>query len=425
LTRGLKPALYVGFAALAAISLGAQQGAVVLGVADRVNQHVSVASSGELVSLVWAASKTGSGTDIYAATSRDAGRTFSTPVRVNDASSPADVNGEQPPHVVVAPPGSAATITVVWTSKSTSGTRLLTSRSTDGGKTFGSAAVVAGSDASGNRGWESIAVDPRGRVMALWLDHRDMVRSGEGGEHHHSDAAAKPASTDGAARAQSSQLFIGSLEGGASARGIARGVCYCCKTALAAGANGTIFAAWRHVYPGNYRDIAVMASRDGGQTFGSPIRVNEDGWQIDGCPENGPALAIDADQRAHVVWPTVVREGSRSTLALFHASTKDGRAFTSRAALPVGGAAYHPRLVALTDGSLLVAWDEVVDGARRIRLARGKPDTQGRVTFAAVAHAPIQAQYPAIAATPAGAVLAWSTNAGARSHISVERIPLQ
>ena len=43
------------------------------------------------------------------------------------------------------------------------------------------------------------------------------------------------------------------------------GVCYCCKTALAVGADGAIYAAWRHVYPGNMRDIAFTLSRDGGQ----------------------------------------------------------------------------------------------------------------------------------------------------------------
>ncbi|HKE84783.1 MAG TPA: sialidase family protein [Vicinamibacterales bacterium] len=422
--RGLKPALYDGRDERRA---GASAPApTTIGIADRINQHVSIGSAGDVVAVVWAASKAGSGTGIYAAISRDEGRSFSGPVRVNGSMS-ADVGGEQPPQVAVTRAGGAPTVIVVWTSKGDAGTRLMTARSSDGGKAFGVPSVVPGSDAPGNRGWESITVDARGRVVALWLDHREMARGSGGAAHHHgaegSASASPPAISDGAARAQASQLYFGSLGGNASARGIARGVCYCCKTALVTGSGDTVSAAWRHVYPGNVRDMAFAASRDGGRTFSAPVRVSEDGWQIDGCPENGPALAVDRDQRTHVVWPTVVRDKGQSTLALFHASTKDGRAFTARSPLPVSGPAYHPRLVTMADGSLLAAWDEVVNGARRIRLARGRPDAEGLVAFTSLDRArPIQAQYPALAATSSGAALAWSTGAVVGSRISVERI---
>ena len=393
-----------------------------IGVPDRINQHVSIGSAGDVVAVVWAASKTGS-TDIYAAISRDEGRSFSAPVRVNGSTS-VDVGGEQPPQIVVTRAGGAPAVIVVWTSKGDAGTRLATARSTDGGKTFGVASVVPGSDAPGNRGWESIAADGRGRVVALWLDHREMARGSREGAHHHgadgSASASSSATSDGAARAQASQLYFGSLSENAGARGIAHGVCYCCKTALVTGAGDAIFAAWRHVYPGNMRDMAFAASRDGGRTFSAPVRVSEDGWQIEGCPENGPAMTVDRDQRTHIVWPTVVREKGQSTLALFHASTRDGRAFTARSPLPVSGPAYHPRLVTMVDGSLLAAWDEVVNGARRIRLARGRPDGGDRIAFTSIDRAqPIQAQYPALAATPSGAIVAWSVG----SRISIERIP--
>ena len=424
--RAILALLVVGSTiATAGQSAGPQTG-VSVGVVDRTNQHVSIASAGDLVTVVWAASKTGSGTDIYAASSQDAARTFSRPIRVNDASTPGDVNGEQPPQVVVARSNTAAIVTVVWTSKSSTGTRLVTSRSTDAGKTFGAATIVTGTEAPGNRGWESIAVDSRGRVTALWLDHREMARAGQGGEHHHAEGAApqpQPSVSDGAARAQASQLFVGSIgSDGIRTRAIGRGVCYCCKTALAVSANGTLFAAWRDVYPGNYRDIAFTSSRDGGQNFGEPVRVHEDGWQIDGCPENGPTLAIDGDQRAHLIWPTLVRDSGRSTLALFHMSTRDGRTFSARAPLPVAGPAYHPRIVTTASGSLVAAWDEVVDGKRRIRVARGKPDAQGRVSFQIIESATVQGQYPALAATSSGVIIAWAADARAASGISIARV---
>ena len=118
--------------------------------------------------------------------------------------------------------------------------------------------------------------------------------------------------------AQRSKLFFGSLDGAIAPRAITGGVCYCCKTALAVGPDGAIHAAWRHVYAGNVRDIAFTLSRDGGRTFAPPVRVSDDRWVLDGCPENGPALAVDGHDAVHVVWPTLVNEStplSEPTLA--------------------------------------------------------------------------------------------------------------
>ena len=80
-------------------------------------------------------------------------------------------------------------------------------------------------------------------------------------------------------------------------RELAKGVCYCCKTALALGGNGAVYAAWRHVYTGNIRDIAFIASTDGGRTFAEPMRVSEDRWELAGCPDDGPSMAVDAAAR--------------------------------------------------------------------------------------------------------------------------------
>ena len=153
------------------------------------------------------------------------------------------------------------------------GTRLVSARSSDGGKSFGQAESVPGSDASGNRGWESAAVTPNGDVVAVWLDHREVPARTDGataGPHQHGTPSQRSAA-DGVARAQLSQIFFARLNDPASARAIAPGVCYCCKTSVATGANGTVVAAWRHVYTGNARDIALAKSSDGGRTFASPV----------------------------------------------------------------------------------------------------------------------------------------------------------
>ena len=159
-------------------------------------------------------------------------------------------------------------IVIVWTAKAEGGTRLVSARSDDGGLTFSAPALVPGTDAPGNRGWESAAADSAGGVATLWLDHRELATTGGAG-HDHSDHQHVPRdkSVDGAARAQSSKLFFARLGDATSARSITGGVCYCCKTTMAVDADGTVYAAWRHVFEGNIRDIAFTMSADGGRTF--------------------------------------------------------------------------------------------------------------------------------------------------------------
>jgi len=259
-----------------------------IGVTGRANANASIASSGSLVGVAWAARTTDGATDVYVATSSDSGHSFGVPVRVNRVPGDASISGEQPPRIVLSTRGSPnPAIVVLWTAKSASGTRLVSARSTDSGKSFGPAESVPGSDASGSRGWESAAAAPSGDVVAVWLDHREVPARTTGtamsGAHQH-EATNQQQAADGVARAQLSQIFFATLNDPASARAIAPGVCYCCKTSIATGANGTVVAAWRHVYTGNTRDIAVAKSSDGGRTFASPVRVSEDNWVLDGCP---------------------------------------------------------------------------------------------------------------------------------------------
>src|SRR5205085_8969507 len=127
-------------------------------------------------------------------------------------------------------------------------------------------------------------------------------------------------------------------------------------TSVAVGADAAIYAAWRHVYPGNIRDIAFTWSHDGGRSFAAPIRVSDDQWALDGCPENGPALAIDSRERVHIAWPTLVKStaaGSAPNLALFYAF-RSGDRFSPRQIIPTSGPPRHPSPAAGPMGLLLL-----------------------------------------------------------------------
>jgi len=393
-----------------------------LGISGSTNANPSIVASDRFAAVAWGATEKDGPTDVYVAVSRDAGQTFAHPVRVSDAGSHAMLSGEQPPSVAIVPRrGLAPAVVVVWTSKSTDGTRLVAARSDDQGRTFSRPVSVPGTNAAGNRGWESVATDRSGGIVAVWLDHRDAMN---GAHMSHQPGAHVEAPSDGVARAQLSKLFFGRLGDAGATRPIAAGVCYCCRTALTTGAEGAIYAAWRHVYPGNLRDIAFAMSRDGGRTFTDPVRVSEDKWELDGCPENGPAIAVDTTtSRIHVVWPTLTTEGGHETLALFYATSLDGRTFSDRVRLPTTGAAYHPQMTLTRGGTLLVAWDEAGQGGRKVRFARGTPGAGGAMSFAPVTSSEgVRGSYPAVAETTDGPLAAWMNPGAADPRIMVAAV---
>jgi hypothetical protein len=388
---------------------------VSLGLAGRTNLTPWIAAHGKVVAVAWGATSDGK-TDVFLATSRDEGVTFGAPVRVNAVAGTARLGGELPPRVAVTDDG----IVVLWGARGAS-TSIDIARSTDGGRTFGAATALQAPGAAGDRGWPSLSVGGDGTAHVFWLDHRGLAES---------RSAQKPAAGhgkghgthDGVAMAQKSALYYASFGRTASAeRSIAPGVCYCCKTATAT-ANGRVYAAWRHVYPGNIRDIAFASSSDGGHTFSAPARVSDDGWQIAGCPDDGPAMAVDRNGVIHLVWPTVIG-GATPEGALFYATSSDGRTFSPRVRLQTLGSAHptHPQIAVTGTGLVVVAWDERIDGRRAVAARVVSPSS--------VPSAPIitltdgeSGQYPVLAATQTGLLAVWATG-GESSTIRVRRIP--
>jgi hypothetical protein len=167
-------------------------------------------------------------------------------------------------------------------------------------------------------------------------------------------------------------------------------------------------------------------SRDGGKSFEPPVRVSEDRWVFDGCPENGPALAVDADHRIHVVWPTLVpgpTSTSDPTLALFYAMSQDGRQFTPRQQIPTQGFPRHAQIALGSRGDVILAWDEQANGTRRIALARGTVDGNGRPRLVRqVVGDGAPAVYPVVASSADGPIVAWTGGSTGQTAIRVERL---
>jgi hypothetical protein len=358
-----------------------------------------------MVAIAWGATPAGGKADVFVAVSRDAGATFGPPVRVNATEGEPRLGGELPPRVVILPPraGQDAEVVVAYGAKNAA-TEIKVARSRDGGRTFLPAESVSAPGAAGDRGWHAMTLDAAGRAHVMWLDHRGLAaRKAE--SHAHREAAAM----DGAAMAQLSGLYY--WPGAGAERELAKGVCFCCKVAMTAAPGGAIFAAWRHVYPGNIRDIAFTVSRDGGRTFTAPARASADQWQLAGCPDDGPAVTTDAQGTLHLVWPTVIG-GDQPEGAIFYASSGDGTTFSPRQRVPTLGAPrpMHPQIAVTGSGALMVAWDEVIDGVRQAAWRSVTIDAGGRPVFGE-AHrlgaAGASSSYPMIVATAKRPLAIW------------------
>lgn len=238
--------------------------------------------------------------DVWVARLDRDGGPASAPSRVNPVAGAATAWRGDAPTIAVAPEGA---VYVGWTSR-IEGVKhaddLHLSVSRDGGRTFGPPVKVNDDREAVGHGMHSLAVGPDGRVYVAWLDERNVARPAPESqdpaqkkmEHMEANREVFVAASSDGGRTFSPNVFV------------AKEACPCCKTSIAAGEGGRVFVGWRQVLPGEFRHIGVAASADGGRTFGSPVTVSDDRWMIAACPVSGPALSLAADGTLRAAWYT-------------------------------------------------------------------------------------------------------------------------
>lgn len=181
------------------------------------------------------------------------------------------------------------------------------STSRDGGRTFAPPVKVNDALKLAAHGMHSLAVAEDGRVQVAWLDERGTppappaahgAKGKTSGHHEEPNRQVYTAySTDGGRTFSPNRL-------------VARDACPCCKTSLAVAKGGRVYVSWRQVLAGDYRHIAVAASPDSGQTFAAPVIVSDDRWMLNGCPVSGASLAVGGDGVLGVAWYTAGEAGT-------------------------------------------------------------------------------------------------------------------
>jgi hypothetical protein len=284
-------------------------------------EPVTAASSDGSLYVAWV-NHQATQADVMLAQFTGDGEMRGSPVRVNRQAGVATAWRGDQPSLAVAPNGA---VYVVWTARvesgSEHGTDLYLSVSNDRGQSFGNEVKINDDKALSSHGMHSLAIASDGRIYVAWLDERNVPKPKPSmkAEGHHMES--------------NSELFFAySTNGGrtfSENRRVATEVCPCCKTSLAISPDGTVYAGWRQVLPGNYRHIAVATSPDGGTSFSSPVIVSDDRWVLQGCPVSGPSLSVDRSSgNLKVLWYAA---GEAGTPGLYLSESRDNaRSFSPR-----------------------------------------------------------------------------------------------
>lgn len=223
--------------------------------------------------------------------------------------------------------------------------------STDDGETWSEPFSPHHDGTTTQHGFASFIEPPEGGLGLVWLDGRQQeldLESPDGG------AMSLRYATFDTNWVQTADMLVDDR------------VCECCPTATGLTSDGVV-TAFRDRSGDEVRDIAVSRLVDGRWTAAAPI--HSDGWVIEACPVNGPAMSTRGD-RVAVTWFTVADGAGHAFLAF---SEDGGRTFDDPIQLDDSGTLGRTGVVLLPDGSAVASWLEYVNNRSQLRVGRVLP----------------------------------------------------
>jgi len=225
---------------------------------------------------------------------------------------------------------------------------------TDEAEAWQSAVTPHDDGTATEHGFVSLLPWPDDRLLAVWLDGRKM----KGREGHGGEMTLRGAVLDSSGAVEQRALLDDRT-------------CECCPTtAVRTGPEALV--AYRDRSEDEVRNIQLV--RFDGQSWSEPVLLHDDGWQIAGCPVNGPALAAQGD-RVAAAWYTAPEGMPRVKVAL---STDGGRQFGPPVVVAEGTPTGRVDVVLLEDGRAAVGWVGKADTTAALRVqAVGDQGTTG------------------------------------------------
>ena len=327
--------------------------------------------------------------------SNDGGVSFSSAVAVTPVPEEISTDGENRPKIAVARDG---TVLLSWTQvlpQRHSG-NIRFSRSTDSGKTFSSPITLNDDGRITGHRFDALTIDGSGRVVVAWLDARDRDAARERGEKFSGTSIYTARSTDNGASFGANQKFQ-------------QGTCECCRIALTWTNEGPV-AFWRNIFGVNTRDFAIANLDQGGLR-----RVTDDDWQIDACPHNGGAIAVDGKSVMHLTWFT---NGSKRQ-GLFYKRI-DGKRESQPMA--IGNPATQPNhaSVVAAGNTVILTWREFDGTAYSVQMMRSKDGGSSWAQPLRLMTSIGAADYPIPLADDKRMLVVWNTAAEGMRIVSLE-----
>ena len=318
------------------------------------------------------------------------------------------VNWADFPSVV---PLSSSTWAAHWLVKRPGGTYaydIAMALSPDAGASWGEAVTPHDDGTPTEHGFVSL-FPWNGGAGAVWLDGRNMPADGHGHDSPTGDAR--------------TILRIATLDPGGSVRDgqlIDDRVCDCCQTDAALVDDGVVIA-YRNRTGDELRDIVVArVSRD--STI-AQVAVADDGWRIDGCPVNGPAIVARGNMVA-VSWFTAAADQPRVRLAV---SRDRARSFTTVADIDADRPIGRVDVELLPDDSAVVSWLRRGDGGNAEFCARriAADGSVGVVRVIATVANGRSSGFPQLALQDDHLVFAWTGTEAGNSTVQTARLPVR
>jgi len=255
-------------------------------------------------------------------------------------------------------------------------------------------------------GFVSLLPWPDDRLLAVWLDGRRMT-SGQG--HGRGNMTLRGAVLDSTGTVTQRTR-------------IDDRTCECCATS-AVRVGDEALVAYRDRSPDEIRDLSVV--RFDGDTWSEPTRLHDDGWQIEGCPVNGPALAAQG-RRVVAAWFTAAGGRPRVKVAF---SADGGRAFGDPVVAADGRTKGRVDVVLLNDGGAVVSWLEAAGDHGRVRARLVRPDSSAApaTTVAPLPSAGRRVGFPKMVQRGDRLYVTWVASATGSDAVRVQgrRLPLQ
>jgi hypothetical protein len=332
-------------------------------------------------------------------TSHDSGKTFSKPVKVNQAPQKIGADGEARPKIAVSAEGH---VYLTWTEalkKPFSG-YIWFARSIDGGKTFEKPYIVHQDRNEITHRFDALNVSADGRITVAWVDKRDLLVAKSANKAYEGAAIYYAVSHDKGAS------FLPEKK-------LADSSCECCRIALTNKADGTVVAMWRHVFEGSERDH-MIAEIPAATKTPDPKRATFGRWKINGCPHHGAALASGGEGERwwgyHMAWFDGGNDDAGKDATLFYARM-DGEAWVSSPAKKFGNMkkqAGHPALLAAGENVWLV-WREKDAGKSQLWLMHSSDEGKSWDAPTMMADASGAADYPMVLQNGRALFLVWNT----------------